>query len=254
MTLTPESNLAQSEWMENYKLGTAQMPSRTCCPFQASPLHSQWHPGSSLGHDQALEHRTLVSPCSSQGKNGMLGMSLRHPSEWRHPRTPSFCMGLQTGGSSLSPATYRTSSPLNARKAPSSMQLIWFLSSCLQEKGEKKGKLLGQLRQRAISAPDHFCCLLPLDLTPNSLMPNTARTHRFLRSVAPRNAFLGMAWMKFSLRSLQKKEARRQMGSDAPWEQGTHRLGHAPALSDPSGTQTNCNLASGPWLITALLS
>lgn len=45
VALTPGSNLAQSEWMENYRLGTAQMPIRTCCPFQAFPLHSQWHPG-----------------------------------------------------------------------------------------------------------------------------------------------------------------------------------------------------------------
>lgn len=29
-----------------------------------------------------------------------------------------------------------------------------------------------------------------------------ACTHRFLRSVAPRKAFLGIAWMAFSLRSL----------------------------------------------------
>lgn len=30
-------------------------------------------------------------------------------------------------------------------------------------------------------------------------------THRFLMSVAPLNAFLGMDWMKFSLRSLWKQ-------------------------------------------------
>lgn len=134
----------------------------------------------------------------------MLEISLQHPSEWGHPRTPSSCMGLQTGGSSLSPVTYRTSSPRRARKAPSSMQLIWFLSSCLQEKGEKQ--------ENCWNSPGRKQSVLP-DLTPNSLMPNSARTHRFLRSVAPRNAFLGMAWMKFSLRSLQKKEAGRQMGS-----------------------------------------
>lgn len=143
----------------------------------------------------------------------MLGMSLQHLGEWGHPRTPSSCMGLQAGGSSLSPVTYKTSSPRRARKAPSSMQLIWFLSSCLQEKERKRENCWDSPGREQSSATDHFQYLLPLDLTPNSLMPNTARTHRFLRSVAPRNAFLGMAWMKFSLRSLQKKEAGRKMSN-----------------------------------------
>lgn len=35
-----------------------------------------------------------------------------------------------------------------------------------------------------------------------SPLPSQAYTHKFLRSVAPRKAFLGMAWMVFSLRSL----------------------------------------------------
>lgn len=40
---------------------------------------------------------------------------------------------------------------------------------------------------------------------------------------------------------------------DAPWDQGTHRQRHAPALSDAPVAMGNCNLASGPWLPTALL-
>lgn len=39
-------------------------------------------------------------------------------------------------------------------------------------------------------------------LQPPSPSPSQACTHKFLRSVAPRKAFLGMAWMVFSLRSL----------------------------------------------------
>lgn len=36
--------------------------------------------------------------------------------------------------------------------------------------------------------------------------PSQAPTHRFLRSVAPRKAFLGTAWRAFSLRSLGDKK------------------------------------------------
>lgn len=38
--------------------------------------------------------------------------------------------------------------------------------------------------------------------------PSQAHTHKFLRSVAPRKAFLGMAWMAFSLRSLRGQSQR----------------------------------------------
>lgn len=60
-----------------------------------------------------------------------------NPREQQHPPT-TLCklVGWRGVGWGLQPplATYRTSSPRRARKAPSSMQLIWFLSSCLQEK------------------------------------------------------------------------------------------------------------------------
>lgn len=121
-------------------------------------------------------------------------------------------MGLQTGGSSLVPSHLQDLQPPQGTESPILDAADLVLVQLPEGEREKKGELLGQPRQRAISVLI-FCCLLPLDLTPNSLMPNTARTHRFLRSVAPRNAFLGMAWMRFSLRSLQKKEAGRQMGS-----------------------------------------
>lgn len=42
--------------------------------------------------------------------------------------------------------------------------------------------------------------------TPNTLVSIPVETHKFLRSVAPRKAFLGMAWMKFSLKSLQQRQ------------------------------------------------
>lgn len=75
--------------------------------------------------------------------------------------------------------------------------------------GEKReGVLLAQPRQS-----DQWLLIPPAPKIPRAPMPISTRTHRFLRSVAPRKAFLGMAWMKFSLRSLQKKEAGRKMRS-----------------------------------------
>lgn len=205
--------------MENYRLGTAQTPSRTCCPSQASPLHSQWHPGGPQGHDQALEHSSAAvvpepwsAPAHAQGEMACWGCPCSTSVRGDTQGHPHPAWGCRLEAPALSPVTYRTSSPRRARKAPSSMQLIWFLSSCLKEKGKKRENCWDSPGREQSVLPI-FCCLLPLDLTPNSLMPNTARTHRFLRSVAPRNAFLGMAWMRFSLRSLQKKEAGRQMGS-----------------------------------------
>lgn len=143
----------------------------------------------------------------------MLGISLQHPSEWGTPEDTFILHGVAHWRVQPVPSHLQDLQPSQGTESPILNAADLVLVQLPAGEREKKGELLGQPRQRAISAPDHFCCLLPQDLTPNSLMPKTARTHRFLRSVAPRNAFLGMAWMKFSLRSLQKKEARRQMGS-----------------------------------------
>lgn len=75
---------------------------------------------------------------------------------------------MWAGDCSCPLATYRTSRPRRARKAPSSMQLIWFLSSCLREKAA--GALLGQRR-----AAGWLPVLPTAQPTPNASVPACAR-------------------------------------------------------------------------------
>lgn len=65
-----------------------------------------------------------------------------------------------------------------------------------------------QNSDQLLDCPDHRaqgdpqgCCQVALH--PPSPSSSQGSTHKFLRSVAPRKAFLGMAWMVFSLRSLR---------------------------------------------------
>lgn len=119
-------------------------------------------------------------------------MSLQHLGEWGAPRdTRSPTWGLQAGGSSQPPATYRTSSPRRARKAPSSIQLIWFLSSCLWEK--VGGSIAGTAQAESNQS---LLMLLPPDPTPNSLgppVPIPAGTHdsQILEVSGPTESFPG---------------------------------------------------------------
>lgn len=113
--------------------------------------------------------RTLVSPCSCPGRDGMLGMSLQHLSEGRHSRTPSSCMRLQTGGSSLVPSHLQDLQPPQSTESPILDAADLVLVQLPEGEREKKGELLGQPRQRAISAPD---LLLPAATGPNPKLPH----------------------------------------------------------------------------------
>lgn len=70
---------------------------------------------------------------------------------------------------------------------------------CWHEPSHSPDLLPGCLDHRAQEDPSGCCQGCPAARSP---LPSQAYTHKFLRSVAPRKAFLGMAWMVFSLRSL----------------------------------------------------
>lgn len=134
------------------------------CPLQAlrllllpQPPHSQ---GPQLGHVVEAGHGdgsdVVVVQGPAEGRGGqlrgreMVRVAPTPAGSGTHP-LPIFGWmdgeereGMWAGDCSCPLATYRTSRPRRARKAPSSMQLIWFLSSCLQEKAA--GALLGQRR------------------------------------------------------------------------------------------------------------
>lgn len=194
-------------------MGTAQAPG-ACCPFQASPLHSQLQPDVPLGQDRALQHSSAAvvpDPCSalpwSQGEMSCWGCPCSALVSGEHPGTPLIQHGLVNCRLQPAPGHLQDLQPPQGTESPilNAADLV-LVQLPVGEKRE--GALLGQPRQS-----DQWLLISPVPKNPCAPVPNSTRTHRFLRSVAPRKAFLGMAWMKFSLRSLQKKEAGRKMRS-----------------------------------------
>lgn len=109
-------------------------------------------------------------------------------------------------GAEVSPNTHSTSRERRALNAPSSIQLMWFLSSWLVTKSAQKHNgvrrgLCGVvwLQQSVNDQQLHYGSCVSVFLCVCTF------THRFFSSVAPLNALRGIAWMPFSLRSLKNQ-------------------------------------------------